>query len=421
MLRKRVASVVAAAAVLAITLGLVLAGAASAQDLSAGLSEAESRAEVAAVEVEELEGAAIPAETKFEASSKRATPAEAAANAAKLRVAGIEDVQKSRRFAAIAEISRIESANRDAAEKHDDKVRSGLGFGLAALIMAGIALAWGWFRASAAIGGLTRMTLGRAIGLCVGGGLLAIIFGTAMGNASGLVGVLGNALFGVGFMLPIALLLARHSIEVQRGRSKPVLRRERLPRWVAQSVCGVMGALFLIGVGAALFAGEAESKPVSSQLRLRASEQAPGVPALAGAEQQAAGLDRRAASLLAVTHSDRLELRAIKRRLGRAESRLTSANSEARNFTRRLVALSAREEREAATEEREFAVLREEEEPAAEECDPNYSGCLDPNASDYDCEGGSGNGPDYTGEVQVLGVDHYGLDADSDGIGCESE
>lgn len=56
------------------------------------------------------------------------------------------------------------------------------------------------------------------------------------------------------------------------------------------------------------------------------------------------------------------------------------------------------------------------------ECDPNYSGaCLDPYASDYDCEGGSGNGPEYTGEVTVVGVDHYGLDADGDGIGCESE
>jgi hypothetical protein len=54
-------------------------------------------------------------------------------------------------------------------------------------------------------------------------------------------------------------------------------------------------------------------------------------------------------------------------------------------------------------------------------CDPNYSGqCLEPNAIDYDCAGGSGNGPLYVyGSVQVVGVDHYGLDADHDGIGCE--
>ncbi len=53
-------------------------------------------------------------------------------------------------------------------------------------------------------------------------------------------------------------------------------------------------------------------------------------------------------------------------------------------------------------------------------CDPNYSGaCLDPNAYDYDCAGGEGNGPDYTGTVTVVGEDHYGLDRDGDRTGCE--
>jgi hypothetical protein len=60
-------------------------------------------------------------------------------------------------------------------------------------------------------------------------------------------------------------------------------------------------------------------------------------------------------------------------------------------------------------------------EEAASECDPNYSGCLDPSSYDYDCEGGSGDGPDYTGTVTVVGEDHYGLDANSNGVGCELE
>lgn len=56
----------------------------------------------------------------------------------------------------------------------------------------------------------------------------------------------------------------------------------------------------------------------------------------------------------------------------------------------------------------------------ASECDPSYSGaCLDLYASDYDCEGGSGDGPNYTGAVAVVGDDHYGLDSDNDGYGCE--
>jgi hypothetical protein len=53
-------------------------------------------------------------------------------------------------------------------------------------------------------------------------------------------------------------------------------------------------------------------------------------------------------------------------------------------------------------------------------CDPNYTGaCLDPNASDYDCAGGSGNGPKYVqGPIRVVGNDHYQLDANGDGIAC---
>ena len=56
--------------------------------------------------------------------------------------------------------------------------------------------------------------------------------------------------------------------------------------------------------------------------------------------------------------------------------------------------------------------------PPAQDCTPGYSPCLPP-AYDYDCIGGSGNGPAYTGRVEVTGVDIYELDRDGDGIGCE--
>ena len=55
---------------------------------------------------------------------------------------------------------------------------------------------------------------------------------------------------------------------------------------------------------------------------------------------------------------------------------------------------------------------------ASNNCTPGYSPCLPP-ASDYDCAGGSGDGPQYTGFVRVTGSDPYGLDADNDGYGCE--
>lgn len=56
----------------------------------------------------------------------------------------------------------------------------------------------------------------------------------------------------------------------------------------------------------------------------------------------------------------------------------------------------------------------------AQNCTAGYRPCLPP-ASDYDCAGGSGNGPAYAdGPVYVTGSDPYDLDADGDGVACES-
>ncbi|HEV7252134.1 MAG TPA: hypothetical protein VGN97_03415 [Mesorhizobium sp.] len=60
-------------------------------------------------------------------------------------------------------------------------------------------------------------------------------------------------------------------------------------------------------------------------------------------------------------------------------------------------------------------------EAVAQECDPNYesSPCV-PVASDVDCAGGRGNGPEYVrGPVIVIGDDVYDLDRDGDGVGCD--
>lgn len=61
------------------------------------------------------------------------------------------------------------------------------------------------------------------------------------------------------------------------------------------------------------------------------------------------------------------------------------------------------------------------DEPDRPNCHPSYQGaCLDPSSSDYDCAGGEGNGPDYTGPVRVVGPDDYDLDRDGDGFACET-
>jgi membrane protein involved in colicin uptake len=117
----------------------------------------------------------------------------------------------------------------------------------------------------------------------------------------------------------------------------------------------------------------------------------------------------------------RREAAATRRALMRAAKR--RAATRARLATQRKVEAEAR--RAAIAEEKaEVQAIAEEaaEAESTSECDPNYSGaCLTTAASDYDCEGGSGDGPGYTGTVSVVGEDHFGLDSDSDGIGCESE
>jgi hypothetical protein len=54
-------------------------------------------------------------------------------------------------------------------------------------------------------------------------------------------------------------------------------------------------------------------------------------------------------------------------------------------------------------------------------CDPAYPGsCLHDGIGDYDCAGGSGNGPNYvTGPIRVRPPDPFDLDRDGDGLGCE--
>lgn len=57
--------------------------------------------------------------------------------------------------------------------------------------------------------------------------------------------------------------------------------------------------------------------------------------------------------------------------------------------------------------------------PVASNCTTGYEPCLPP-APDYDCAGGSGDGPMYAnGPIYVSGSDPYDLDSEGDGVACE--
>ena len=78
---------------------------------------------------------------------------------------------------------------------------------------------------------------------------------------------------------------------------------------------------------------------------------------------------------------------------------------------------------DASPAEYRFTVVRARKRPqggGGTGCTAGYSPCIPP-GSDVDCAGGGGNGPRYVqGPVTVTGSDPYGLDANNDGVGCET-
>lgn len=395
----------------------MFAGSAAAADPSTGLSEAEARAASTEADIAALQAELSTARARFAAASQRANPVVDAARTAQKRARDLKRTLLDRQRQANAQIAELEATHEQRIDDHDQEVIYGIGFGLAALIGAGIALAWGWFRATPLVAALSRIDLARALILCLGGGLFLIVLGSVLSEVDGLSGAIGALLLGLGFVLPMALLLGRHSAEVQRGRAKPVLKRDRLPRWVTRSAAALLLVLALSGLGSSIFAEDPAALSVSPQLRedSTAPESGPDARRLGQATVAAEAAQGKIVKPLALQRAARAAVRKATRELSGAKRRLASAEADQRRFARRLAALVEREEREAAQAaaqaEREAEELTEEE-TSSSGCDPNYSGCVPAYPPDVDCA--------EVGEtVTVLGSDPHGLDADGDLVGCE--
>ncbi len=402
-----------AVAILLATLG----GSAGAADPGTGLSEAEARAASAAAEIASTQAELDAARTHLATASDRANPVVEAVRTAQAKARDLRETLLDRQQQADARIAELEAIHEQEADDHEQEVVYGIGFGLAALLGAGIAIGWGWFRATPLVAALIRTDLVRALGLCLGGGLLLIVVGSVLSGANGPPGAIGALLLGLGFVLPTALLLGRHSAEVQRGRAKPVLKRDRLPNWVPRSAAALLLLLALSGLGSSIFAEDPAAVSVSPQLQedSTALESGPDARRLGEAAAAADTAQQKAAEPLARQQAARAAVRKAARELSGAKNRLASAEADQRRFARRLAVLVAREEREAAREaaraEREAEEVAEEEESSSG-CDPNYSGCVPVYPPDVDCA--------EVGEtVTVIGSDPHGLDADGDLQGCE--
>jgi hypothetical protein len=108
---------------------------------------------------------------------------------------------------------------------------------------------------------------------------------------------------------------------------------------------------------------------------------------------------------------------ATEQRVSTAPDAPAQARAEQRRQQRRQAA--ARQRRQAAAERRARQAAAAPAQPQRN-CDSNYEGaCLDAGSADHDCQGGSGDGPDYTGPVRSVGSDPFDLDRDGDGAACE--
>lgn len=407
---------------------LVLAIPACGQNVSVALSSAEANAASAEAQATEAQAKVAPARQRYSTASAQARPARRAARVARSESSARKASIAARRSAAEMQIAHLEAGHHSEVEDHDDEVQGGIGLGLAAVAIVGLTLGWAWFRASAVVAWLVAQQRSQAIGLCVGGALVVLIVGAALSGASGVLGAVGVCVAVLGPLLVFALLMARHSAQVQAAREMAVFGRERLPAWVARSLAAIAGILCL-----ALFAGAASlSGPQAAHVTAEMKQTAAGtIPsktkhALAATDARARVLVRRAGELTRRQNAARAVLRKARGELASAQSRLAAAEGDIRRYSRQIEIAERQEARRRGEEERkatEEAERAERQQARAEACDPSYEGeCLKDGIGDYDCAGGSGNGPNYVySEVRVVGPDVFGLDANGNGIGCEGE
>jgi len=399
-----------------------LGGSARAVEPATGLSEAESRATSATAEIAAAQGELDAARAEHSAAASRARPLARAVRASRAAARDLRADLLDRQRQARTRIAALEESHEEEEEEHDQEVANGIGISLAALLGVAIALAWRRFRTWAPVDALTGVSLAQALGICLGGGFLLLIVGAALGGGEGILAAVGALLFGLGLVLPAAFLLARHSLEVERGNAKPLLKRDRFPDWVARVAAALLLLLALGGLGSALFAEDPSEPDISAQLRAEsdALERGRGAAQLKEARAKAEAARRRAVRPLARERVARAAVRKANGALASAKNRLVDAQADAQRFERRLAAQVAREEEEAAREAIRLERVAREEAEEAEEfeeespsgCDPNYSGCVPPYPPDVDCA--------EVGEtVSVYGADPHGLDADGDGSGCE--
>jgi hypothetical protein len=142
--------------------------------------------------------------------------------------------------------------------------------------------------------------------------------------------------------------------------------------------------------------------------------------AVAGAGSAKSAAQQRAAAASAAAKSAAGRRAAVARAAASAAAAKAAARraAERRAIARRAAQEAAAKRAAARRAAQQRAAAASSAAAAQSNCTPGYSPCIPP-ASDVDCAGGGGNGPEYvTGPVYVTGSDPYDLDRDGDGVAC---
>ena len=418
---------------------VLIAGAGTANaDPSADLAAAQAAKPQAEAELQAAQVKLGDAQSELAPIASKANRAQAKADRTAGEAEAVEqDLIESRQSAA-QQVADSERQYSDELAQHDSQSGGGIGFGIGLLLLAGAIYFWSRLRQSTPIRWLAGNSRGQAIAIGVGSSLVGLLLAGALLDA---VPVIGGVLIALAIGLPVLALLARHSLRVEDERSTPLYLTGRASPKSLKVAMAIIGALALVSVIAGLGSALPEKPTISGGIAQLADEASgdpadPATPALVAARKRAKPLEAEAQKAAAKESKAQASLTAAQSDLSEVRKTLASIDDDIDSANQLIAQQQAQAERDAARAqaqaEREAArTQRAAEREAAKaeqasgggggskDCTPGYSPCLPP-ASDYDCPGGSGDGPEYApGTVQVSGSDPYGLDSDGDGTGCE--
>jgi hypothetical protein len=371
----------------------------------ANLSKAQARLDAASARVAELEGGRDLLRGQVLNARRRANELDALASSAEAKAERVADALAAERGRAVTAVRSSEEDRRQ--ELHDWRLQRAWALAGAVFLFfvaLGSAL-WSTIVSWPVLARVRRRSRWLRAAIV---GFVALLGLGLIGASSLGVALLGGVLVGASaagllFAFAVRPNEAGEDGQAPQTQSPAALRRGQ----IGLGVTAAVGAVALLVVAVAL---EKPRAPVFSERVLALAEA--GMPLESPTPELRDLLDAVERKRdIASAASDRLSEAA--RRVRRLDDRLGSARFAVNRSQRRVERWEAAVAKPDPAPEPVPSPGSADPPPTSASCDPNYSGCVPPYPPDVDCA-------DVGGPVSVYGSDPHGLDADGDGVGCES-